>query len=351
MSTLDARVRLQRGPFTLDVSVRIDAGEVLAILGPNGAGKSTLLRCLAGLDAIDEGRIALGDTTLDDPGLGVFVPAERRSVGVVFQDYLLFPHQRVIDNVAFGLRARGTGRQRAREIASDQLARLGLAEFASRRPDALSGGQRQRVALARALAPDPAMLLLDEPLAALDAATRDDVRRELRRRLDGFPGVRLLITHDPLDAFALADRVVVLEEGRITHEGTLASIAARPRSRYVAQLVGTNLLRGEIADGLFLDEQGGSLVVDAPVRGAAYASIPPAAIALYRRPPDGSPRNVWRATIVDVDRSFERVRVTLSAPLPLTAELTTAGFEAIGWRPGDDVWAAVKATEITTYPA
>ena len=349
--TLEADVRVRLGSLDLDVSVGVAPGEVLAVLGPNGAGKSTLLRCLAGLQPIDDGRIVLGGVVVDDPAAGVFVEPERRAVGVVFQDYLLFAHLRAIDNVAFGLQARGMGRRDARAVAHDWLTRLGLAAHARHRPGALSGGQQQRVALARALAGEPAVLLLDEPLAALDASTQAAVRRDLREHLASFAGVRVLITHDPLDAHALADRVIVLESGRITQSGTLAAIAARPRSRYVAQLVGTNLLTGTIDDGCFTTPQGGSLVVDADHRGPSHVAIAPSAIALYRTPPDGSPRNVWSAPVAEVDRSFDRVRVTLAGRLPLTAELTTAGLAALDCRPGDVVWASVKATEIVAYPA
>ena len=348
---LAATVRLDLGSLELDVDLEAKAGEVVAILGPNGAGKTTLLRCLAGLQPIDEGRISLGDVILDEPAADTFVAAEHRPVGVVFQDYLLFAHLSAVDNVAFGLRARRVPRAKAREQANEWLERLGLADHAQHRPSTLSGGQQQRVALARALATNPKLLLLDEPLAALDAATRTTVRRDLRDHLARFDGVRILITHDPLDAYALADRVVIIEAGTVTQTGTLAGIAAHPRSRYVAQLVGTNLLAGTIVGTTFTTATGATLVVDADVAGGAYAAIAPSAIALYRTPPDGSPRNVWQTTIADIDRAFDRVRVSLGDPLPVTAELTTAGLAALGRHPGDAIWASIKATEINTYLA
>ena len=348
---LAATVRLRLGSLDLDVDLQAAAGEVVAILGPNGAGKTTLLRCLAGLQPIDDGRISLGDVILDEPATGTFVEAEHRPVSVVFQDYLLFAHLSALDNVAFGLRARRVHRHTARDQANEWLERLGLADHAQHRPARLSGGQQQRVALARALATKPKLLLLDEPLAALDAATRTTVRRDLRDHLARFDGVRILITHDPLDAYALADRVVILESGAVTHTGTLADIAAHPRSRYVAQLVGTNLLTGRIVGTTFTAASGSSLVVDAEVEGAAYAAIAPSAIALYRTQPDGSPRNVWPTTVVEIDRAFDRVRVSLGDPLPLTAELTTAGLAALDRHPGDAIWASIKATEINTYLA
>jgi molybdate transport system ATP-binding protein len=348
---LNARAGLRLGTLALDVSFEATAGEVVAVLGPNGAGKSTLLRCLAGLQPIDEGRIVLGETVLDDPTSDTFVEAEDRPVSVVFQDYLLFAHLNALDNVAFGLRARRVPRQAARDQAMAWLERLGLADHARHRPAALSGGQQQRVALARALATRPKLLLLDEPLAALDAATRTSVRRDLREHLRGFDGVRILVTHDPLDAYALADRVVILEGGSVTQAGTLAHIAAHPRSRYVAQLVGTNMLTGTIDGSTFTTANGETLVVGAEFSGSAYAAIAPSAIALYRSPPDGSPRNVWRTAITDIDRVHDRVRVSLGDPLRLTAELTTVGLAALGRHPGDEIWVSIKATEINTYPS
>jgi molybdate transport system ATP-binding protein len=348
--TLDAHIVRSLGGFRLDVSIDARDGEVVAVLGPNGAGKSTLLRCLAGLLAIDDGRIVLDDV-LDDPAAGVFVPAEKRPIGVVFQDYLLFAHLSALDNVAFGLRARRVRRADARRRAAELLERVGLGSMASARPSALSGGQQQRVALARALAGDPKLLLLDEPLAALDVTTRADVRRELRAHLAGFDGVRVVVTHDPLDAYALADRVVIIEDGRITQQGTLADVTAHPRSGYVADLVGTNLLSGSLRDRHFTAEAGGSLVTTAEWHGDAFVAIAPSAIALYRTPPHGSPRNVWRSTVVDVDRRLDRVRVRLDGSLPVVAEVTVDALAALGLQPGDEVWAVVKATEIAAYPA
>jgi molybdate transport system ATP-binding protein len=310
-----------------------------------------LLRCLAGLSAIDEGHVTLGGRALDDPQAGVFVPAERRPIGVVFQDYLLFANLSARENVAFGLRARGVRRREARRRAAELLERVGLLEHAGARPGALSGGQQQRVALARALAGDPQLLLLDEPLAALDVSTRAEVRRQLRRQLTGFPGTRLVVTHDPLDAYALADRVVIVEDGRITHDGSLVDVTAHPRTPYVADLVGTNLLTGSTDGREFTVDAGGTLVTSSDVTGRAFVTIAPSAVALYRSPPDGSPRNVWRSTVADIDRRLDRVRVRLEGAVPVVAEVTVDALASLDLRPGDDVWAVVKATEIETYPA
>ena len=349
--TLDAHVVKTLGSFAMDVELEAKPGEVVAILGPNGAGKSTLLRCLAGLLPIDAGSIVLDDAALDQPDADVFVPPERRPVAVVFQNYLLFHNLSALENVAFGLRARGTPRREARTQAAAWLERVGLADHAQHRPHALSGGQAQRVALARALATEPRLLLLDEPLAALDAGARGDVRRDLRRHLTTFDGVRLLVTHDPVDAYALADRVVILEAGRVVQTGTLADVTARPRSRYIADLVGVNLVAGTGHGGAIITTTGARIVPADPVDGAAFVVIQPHAVALYPSPPDGSPRNVWPATVTDIDRHADRVRVRLSGEVPLVAEITAAALEALVLRPGDQVWASVKATEIATYPA
>jgi molybdate transport system ATP-binding protein len=351
--SLDTSAQLRLGTLHLDVALHIEPGETVALLGPNGAGKSTVLRLCAGLHALDGGHITLDGTVLDDPSTNTFVEPQRRPIGVVFQDYLLFPHLSVLENVAFGLRARGLGRAEAHRRATGWLDRMELDGAARRRVQQLSGGQQQRVALARALVTEPRLLLLDEPLAALDAGTRNGVRRELRQHLHGFGGMRLLITHDPLDAHALADRVIVVEAGRITQSGTLAAVTAHPRSRYVAELVGVNLLEGTIRHGMLRLAGGAELVtpdVDLP-DGPAFAAVRPQAVSLHLEQPHGSPRNVWPAVIAELDQHADRVRARLDGAIPLTAEITPAALAELQLHPGDGVWASVKATEIATYPA
>ncbi|MEY3494521.1 MAG: hypothetical protein RL413_1939 [Actinomycetota bacterium] len=236
--SLDARVVVERDRFTLDAAVSVGNGETLAVLGPNGAGKTTLLRALAGLVPITKGAISLDGTVLDDPARDVFVAPERRPVGFVFQDYLLFPNMSVIENVAFGVRARGTERDAARTRATELLEWVGLSEHAEKKPAAISGGQAQRVALARAMAVSPRLLLLDEPLAALDVTTRRSVRADLSRLLNGVDSARILVTHDPRDARVLADRMVIVENGRVVQSGTFDTIAANPATPYVHELLG-----------------------------------------------------------------------------------------------------------------
>jgi molybdate transport system ATP-binding protein len=350
--TLDATIGLALGRLELDVALCVARGEMVAILGPNGAGKSTVLRALAGLLAIERGRVAVDGTVVDEPARSTFVAPERRPIGVVFQDYLLFGHLSALDNVAFGLRARGVGRAEARRRAAAWLDRVGLADHAGHRPAALSGGQAQRVALARALATEPRLLLLDEPLAALDAGTRAEVRRDLRRHLQSFDGMRVMVTHDPVDAYALADRVAVMDAGRIIQLGTIAEVTAHPRSRYVASLVGTNLVAGVIADGALTTASGARVVLaDAPP-GPSYALVRPQTVVLQREPPSAtSIQNTWPGTITDVDLLGDRARVHIDGPLPLTAEITVAALERLGLRPGDRIHAAAKATDIESYPA
>ena len=295
-----------------------------------------------------------GDRTLDDPTARRWTPTERRPIGVVFQDYLLFPHLTALDNVAFGPRRHGVDRARTRgPSAADWLARVGLAEHARRKPRQLSGGQAQRVALARALAVAPDLLLLDEPLAALDARTRLDTRAELHRHLADHPGATLLVTHDPLDALVLADRLVIVEDGAVVQEGDAATITARPRTDYVARLVGLNLYRGRGRRPHRARSSGGlTLTVDRPGATATRSSRsrrPPSRCTRER--PDGSPRNTWPATITGIQRHGDNLRVQLDGPIVAAADITPAAAAHLDLAPGRQVWAAVKATETRAYPA
>ncbi|MDQ3987406.1 MAG: ATP-binding cassette domain-containing protein [Actinomycetota bacterium] len=205
--------------FRLEIGLEVGGNEVVGVLGPNGSGKTTLLRAIAGLVPLASGRIELNGEVLEDVAAHRSVHPEERSLGFVFQDYLLFPHLSVLDNVAFALRARGLTRPDAEARALDALRNFGIESLVGSRPNRLSAGQAQRVALARALVAKPSALLLDEPLAAFDFSARAAARRELPRWLETFPGIRLLVTHDPVDAVTLCNKIVVLEQGRIVHEG------------------------------------------------------------------------------------------------------------------------------------
>jgi molybdate transport system ATP-binding protein len=347
---LDARLVLARADFTLDVELSARPGEVLALLGPNGAGKTTALRALAGLAPLTGGRLRLDGETLEEPASRRRTAPEDRPVGVVFQDYLLFPHMTALENVAFGPRCHGMPRADARALAAGLLDRMGLAGHAGKKPRRLSGGQAQRVALARALATGPRLLLLDEPLAALDAGARLDVRAELRRHLAAFEAVAVLVTHDPLDAMVLADRVVVVEGGRRVQEGPPAEVARRPRTDYVARLVGLNLFRGEasggrvrLAPGLDVPAEG---PVEGPVEGPAFVAFPPGAVTLHptRAAALRTAGAAWPVTVTALEPHAEQVRVRLTTPasgLTLTADVPPLALAELPLAPGQNAWAAL----------
>jgi molybdate transport system permease protein len=335
-----ADLTAQVGSFTVHAQLAAEPGQVLALVGPNGAGKSTLLRALGGLLPAT-GRLEVGGRDL----LGL--PPERRGIGWVPQAGLLFPHLTALDNAAYALRAAGVGRRAARDVAGRLLDQLGVAEHAGKRPAQLSGGQAQRVALARALAAHPALVLLDEPLAALDSETRDEVRRMLRQTLAGSAATTVVVTHDPVDALVLADRIVVLEEGRVVQDGTAEEVAAAPRSAWVARLLGQNAWAGT-ADALGLVTAGGHLVVAEPLPAGtpALALADPAAVALHRSEPEGSPRNVLRGPVTETTALGGRVRVRVASTPPIVAEVTTAAAAELGLADGGQVWATLKATEV-----
>ncbi len=348
--TLDISCSVQRGQFDLEVELELRAGAVVAVLGPNGSGKSTMLRAIAGLQPITRGMVALSGKVLDD-GSAVFVRPRDRAVGVVFQDYALFPHLSVLENVAFGPRSRGCSRAEARRIASDALDQLNVAYLARRRPAEVSGGQAQRVALARALATSPDVLLLDEPMAALDVETRDAVRAQLAAQLAAFEGIAVLVTHDPLDALLLADRVVVLESGRVVQDGTPADLAERPQSDYVAALMGVTLVRGTTSGTtLVIDADGGVLHLANDLGECpAMAVIRPESVTLHRLQPEGSARNVWQGTVRSLQPMHDRVRVLIDGRPPVIATVTPSALAELGLHAGAPVWVSVKAVEIRGY--
>ncbi|MDP9182869.1 MAG: ABC transporter ATP-binding protein, partial [Actinomycetota bacterium] len=282
--TLRADVQVDVGGFDLDVVIDVAPGEVVAILGPNGAGKTTLMRALAGLEPLSSGQVSLSGEVLESARRRV--PPQLRRVGVVFQDYRLFPHLSALENVAFGPRSTGTDRATARLRAADWLNRLGLAGLHGRKPGELSGGEAQRVALARALSTEPDLLLLDEPLSALDVSSRAAVRTALQVQLAQFAGAALLVTHEPLEALSLADRLVILESGRVTQDAPAVDIVRRPATPYIARLVGLNLFRGTASAGILDVTGGGRLVLaDTDLEGPALAVARPSAVLLQRSEP------------------------------------------------------------------
>ena len=358
---LDATVQVALGAFRLDVALRVAAGETVAMLGPNGAGKSTLLSVLAGIRRPDHGVVRVGDreVTVVEPGRTVLIPPERRRVGLMSQDPLLFPYLSALENVAFGVRAQGRPRAQARLLAGQWLERMGLSGLADRRPPRLSGGQRQRVALARALAAGPDLLLLDEPLGALDAQTAPEIRQVLRRHLRESGVTAVLVTHDGVDAAVLADRIVVLEQGRVTDDGPAARVLAAPRSPFVAALAGLNVVVGTATAGVAAETVGvvmaGGLsltgVAAEPLSagGAAAAVFPPASVALARQAAPGSARNQWSARIALLHTEAARVRVETDGPLAVTADITPAAVAALGLIEGEEVVLSVKASQVRLY--
>ena len=310
--SLAAHITTTVGTVTIDAELTCQAGETVALLGPNGAGKSTLLTAIAGLRAIDDGYIRIESTSVDEPARAIFLPPEHRRVGVLFQDYLLFPHMTVRQNIAFGPKNLGITPE------GEWIAALGLTDLLDHKPNELSGGQAQRVALARALSTSPRLLLLDEPLAALDASTKQAVRAELRSFLQQFQHGTVIVTHDPVDALVLADRIVVLEDGRVTQEGPTAVVAREPRTEYLATVLGVTLVRGVARNGVIACDAGGELITSVETDG----------------------------TVVAVIR-----RVDLAGPPPLSAAITPAAVAELSIAPGREIWASVKATDVSVHSA
>ncbi|HEY5890963.1 MAG TPA: ABC transporter ATP-binding protein [Acidimicrobiia bacterium] len=351
MSGLDASIVLRRSDdFVVDIRISIPSGTTVALLGPNGAGKSTVVQALAGIQPLDDGTITLNGLALDDASNGVFVPPEKRNIGVVFQDYLLFPHLSVSANIEFGWRSRGLSAAEARKQCKDWIGRLELAGLEDRRPAELSGGEQQRVALARALAFQPDLLLLDEPLSALDVTTRNSLRTTLAGHLVAFPGPRLLITHDPAEAFHLADEIYVIENGSITQIGTADDIRLRPKTRYASDLAGSNLLHGVAGNGRVRVGAHTLVIADLALTGDVLVNLRPASVSVHRSPPEGSPRNTWQTRVDRIELMGERARLLTGEPLALTVEITRAAVEALTLHTGEEVWLSVKATEIHAEP-
>ena len=353
MSGLTAELVYRVGNFSLNLNFAVEPGTTHVLLGESGAGKTTAVRLLAGLLHPSGGRVVVDDTVYDDVAKNAHLPAERRSIGYVFQQSRLFPHLGALDNIAFPLQATGVSSREARRRASEWLERLGLASLAARRPANVSGGEAQRVALARALIREPALLLLDEPLAALDAQTRQGVRQDLQAILKNRSRATVLVTHDYIDAAVFADRVQVLDHGKVAQEGSVDELVARPRSSYVAELAGMNVLRGEA----HLVEGGGCEIAighqvfrgRGQAEGPALVSIAPGHITLHRQHPEGSARNVVSGDLVSLIPLADRVRVTIAGDLRLVAEVTRQSASELGLAPGAHVFASFKASEAEIY--
>ncbi|QDG64860.1 ABC transporter ATP-binding protein [Pseudarthrobacter sp. NIBRBAC000502772] len=338
-----------------DVSLAVGPAETVAIMGANGAGKSTLLNVIAGLLHPDSGTAELDGRRLFDltAGRGQWTAPHRRGTALLAQEPLLFPHLSVLENVAFGPRSAGASKQAARESALRWLAEVEATELQARRPAELSGGQAQRVAVARALAADPGLLLLDEPMAALDIHAAPLLRRLLKRVLAGRRAI--IITHDVLDALMLADRVVILENGRISEEGPTRDILQRPRSRFAAGLAGLNFVAGHLTEhGL----RAGALnlyghhdaAAPLPAGQPGVAVFPPSAVSVFLTEAHGSPRNSFAVTITDLEPHGDGIRVRAGEGGQLSADITPAASVDLGLAPGMQVYFVIKAGAVAIYP-
>jgi molybdate transport system ATP-binding protein len=335
----------------LDVDLEVADHETLALLGPNGSGKSTVLQVIAGLLRPPAGRVVLDGHILFDASDGQYLPVHRRNVAMLAQEALLFPRMSALENVAFAQRARGVQRAAARDRAMDWLRDLEAADLAASRPHQLSGGQAQRVALARALAAEPALLLLDEPLAALDAPVAAAIRQTLKHLLSERRAI--LVTHDILDAALLADRIAVMDRGRIVETGPTGQILHRPRTLFAAQLCGLNLIDGLASGQDSITTATGHTVVgvaQAPLTpaSATVATFAPATVSVHRRAPEGSVRNVVSGTIDAIAPQAHLIRIHVG---PLASDVTPGALRELQLDVGDRVFLAFKAAEVALYPA
>ena len=348
--TLEAEVALTLGALDLDVKLQV-TDAVLAVVGPNGAGKSTLLRALAGLVRIERGRVVIDGQVVDDPVANVHPPPQDRHVGMVFQDHLLFANLNVLENVAFGLRARHVPRGEARRRAAEWLE----ARWAARRgrrppPPALRRPGRTG-------GPGPGPGHRTGPAPPRRTPRRGPHRGPSRAapapspRAAPLPRTRLLVTHDPIEAAALADELLVVEDGHVSQQGPLAEVTAHPRSAWVATMVGLNLLTGVAHGTTVLLPEGQTLVIPTATSGAVFAAFRPNAVTLHRSRPEGSARNVWPGQATELHPAGDRARIRVDGPVPLVAEVTAAAVNELHIAEGGQIWAAVKSTEIDVYAA
>ncbi|WP_052890607.1 ABC transporter ATP-binding protein [Thermogemmatispora carboxidivorans] len=367
----------QGSHFHLQLTLHAEAGRTTVLLGESGAGKSTVLRLLAGLLRPTRGQMLLDGVCYFDSERAIFLPPQERPIGYVFQDYLLFPHLTVFENIAFGLRAQGLPGQEVRRRTEAAIEQMRLSGLAARRPAQLSGGQQQRVALARALVLQPRLLLLDEPLAALDVQTQREVRQELRRLLGEIGITTIFVTHNHLEALLFGDQIVVLDNGQVIQQGSRRELLERPRSAYIAELVGLNFWRGQVVAReattlctLAISGSSRPLLVSATLDEDAAADpgsgpeacvvIDPRSITLYPAPPEGSARNVFAGEIVQIlplsaghsSAHDGRVRVSIEIDPtlpPLTAEITEESLQRLALHEGRQIYASFKATEARAY--
>lgn len=359
-SSLHARIVVDRGAFVLDVALDVGAGEVVAIMGPSGAGKSTLLRTLAGLERATRGSMRVGDRVLDERGTHV-APMHRGTV-LLGQDPRLFPHLTAAQNVAFALQARGVRGAEARTLAAGWLDRVGLPAVAHRRPADLSGGQQQRVALARALAAAPNVLLLDEPLASLDAETAADIRTVLAEQLAATDTTAVVVTHDAIDAVALSGSLAILDAGRIVQQDAVRTVLEQPATRFAAAIAGVNRIEGAMREGVWTSDDGDvglrPSIPQTAACGAVVAIFAPSAVSVLSTTPPREPRadpardratDGWPARVVRLEATLGGVRVvtaTRAGGATVAAEVDVGSAAAMGLSPGTEVEVRVERAHV-----
>jgi molybdate transport system ATP-binding protein len=349
---LQMQLRVRRGDFVLDAALQVRQGEILALLGPNGSGKSTLLGALAGLIPLESGTVRVAGRTISDTDRRVAVPPEHRGVGLLGQEPLLFPHLSAIDNVAFGRQSQGVRRPDARAEAVGWLSAVGLDGLGNRKSSQLSGGQQQRVAIARALAAQPRVLLLDEPLAAVDVPTASVLRQLLRERLAATGTAAIFVTHDVLDAIVVADRVAILQEGRIVETGPTQRVLGAPRTRFVAALAGVNLVTGVLErDGSLRTADGrrfsGRFLGDQPAPGATVSAVfRPAALRVTLAPGHAMESNSWNARVAALEPSSGGIRIRLAGDPDIVAEISPVDVAEQAINVGSDVRVSVAEADV-----
>ena len=338
---LDARVILNRDSLTLDVELQLQHGEVIAVLGPNGAGKTSLLHALLGWLELESGWIMVDGEVIDSPDTDSYVPPQHRPFGMVFQDGLLFPHMSVEKNILFGAGKDFNLKPLAESLQANEL----LAKF----PSELSAGERQRAAIARSLAARPKVLFLDEPFSALDIQGKRRGRSLLKEALAIEVSGCLIVTHDLVDAFTLADRVMIIEGGKLTQFDVPDRIRLRPGSEWIADLVGWNYYEG-IGEGSVVTLPHGTTIFTAQddLDGPTSISINPASVSIFKSQPSGSPRNSWLSSIQNIEILDGRARVSLVGEIDICADITTAAANELRQSISSEVWVSVKATEVDT---
>jgi molybdate transport system ATP-binding protein len=350
---LSVKISKRLRQFTLDVEFTAAEGEALVLIGPTGCGKTMTLRSIAGLERPDSGRIVCDGDVLYDGASRAIVPPEKRHVGFVFQNYALFPHLTALENVVYGPTARGVRRSEALDTARDALAQVGLTELGAQRPLQLSGGQQQRVALARALASGARVLLMDEPVAALDAQTRREVRAELRSVIESVGVATVIVTHDHIDALTLGDRLCVMREGKIIQQGTRAQLLTHPQDEFVADFLGLNLFRGIAVlredDIVEVRVNGSKLYATEKIAGDVFLACHPTDVTLTPHAPEGSALNVISGEVAEIVHLGGTARVTLRGDLAIVAEISARSLTALALKVGDRAFASFKASAARCY--